>query len=83
MQPYKDSSNIRSFSKNVKKLELVWHKDDEDRDIEILEGKGWQMQFDDELPFDLVKGDHIFITKGRIQRILKGTTDLKIRINEV
>ena len=62
MHPYKDSSNIRSFSKNVKKLELVWHKDDEDRDIEILEGKGWQMQFDDELPFELVKGDHIFIT---------------------
>ena len=81
MQPYKDSSNIRSFSKNVKKLELVWHKDDEDRDIEILEGKGWQMQFDDELPFELVKGDHIFITKHRIHRIHKGTTDLKIKIN--
>ena len=81
MQPYKDSSNIRSFSKNVKKLELVWHKDDEDRDIEILEGKGWQMQFDDELPFDLVKGDYIFIKRHRIHRIHKGTTDLKIKIN--
>ena len=81
MHPYKDSSNVRSFSKNVKKLELVWHKDDEDRDIEILEGKGWQMQFDDELPFELVKGDHIFITKHRIHRIHKGTTDLKININ--
>ena len=81
MQPYKDSSNIRSFSKNVKKLELVWHKDDEDRDIEILEGKGWQMQFDNELPLSLVKGDHIFITKHRIHRIHKGTTDLKIKIN--
>ena len=81
MHPYKDSSNIRSFSKNVKKLELVWHKDDEDRDIEILEGKGWQMQFVDELPFELVKGDHIFITKHRIHRIHKGTTDLKIKIN--
>ena len=81
MNPYKDSSNIRSFSKNVKKLELVWHKDDEDRDIEILEGKGWQMQFDDELPFELVKGDHIFITKHRIHRIHKGITDLKIKIN--
>ena len=81
MHPYKDSSNIRSFSKNVKKLELVWHKDDEDRDIEILKGKGWQMQFDDELPFELVKGDHIFITKHRIHRIHKGTTDLKIKIN--
>ncbi len=81
MQPYKDDSNIRTFSKNVKKLDLVWHKDDEDRDIEILEGKGWQIQFDNELPFDLVKGDHIFITKHRIHRIHKGTTDLKIRIN--
>ena len=81
MHPYKDSSNIRSFSKNVKKLELVWHKDDEDRNIEILEGKGWQIQFDNELPFDLVKGDHIFITKHRIHRIHKGTTDLKIKIN--
>ena len=81
MNPYKDNSNIRSFSKNVKKKELVWHKDDEDRDIEILEGKGWQMQFDDELPFELVKGDHIFITKHRIHRIHKGTTDLKIKIN--
>ena len=81
MQPYKDSSNIRSFSKNVKKLELVWHKDDEDRDIEILEGKGWQMQFDDELPFELVKRDHIFIKRHRIHRIHKGSTDLKIKIN--
>ena len=81
MNPYKDNSNIRSFSKNVKKKELVWHKDDEDRDIEILEGKGWQMQFDDELPFDLVKGDNIFIKRHRIHRIHKGVTDLKIRIN--
>ena len=81
MNPYVNKGNIRNFSKNVKKLELVWHKDDEDRDIEILEGKGWQMQFDDELPFDLVKGDHIFIKRHRIHIIHKGTTDLKIKIN--
>ena len=81
MHPYKDSSNIRSCSKNVKKLELVWHKDDEDRNIEILEGKGWQMQFDDELPFALFEGDNIFIKRHRVHRIHKGVTDLKIRIN--
>lgn len=81
MQPYKDSSNIRSFSKDVKKLELVWHKDDEDRNIEILEGKGWHMQFDNELPFALFEGDNIFIIKHRVHRIHKGTTDLKIKIN--
>ena len=81
MQPYSDTSNIRTFSKNVDPMELIWHMDDEDRDIEILEGKGWQMQFDDELPFELVKRDHIFIKRHRIHRIHKGSTDLKIKIN--
>jgi|TARA_B100001778_G_scaffold131703_1_gene108404 hypothetical protein len=81
MQPYSDTSNIRTFSKDVDPMELIWHMDDEDRDIEILEGKGWQMQFDDELPFELVKRDHIFIKRHRIHRIHKGTTDLKIKIN--
>ena len=66
MKPYKDSSNIRVFSKDVKPLELVWHKDDEDRNIEILEGEGWKFQFDNELPLTLTKGDRIFITKHRI-----------------
>jgi hypothetical protein len=27
------------------------------------------------------KGETIFITKGEVHRILKGTTDLKIKIN--
>ena len=81
MRPYLDTSNIRTFSKDVDPMELIWHMDDEDRDIEILEGKGWQMQFDDELPFELVKRDHIFIKRHRIHRIHKGVTDLKIRIN--
>ena len=40
------------------------------------------MQFDNELPFELVKGDRIFITKHRIHRVHKGETDLKIRINK-
>ena len=81
MRPYLDTSNIRTFSKDVDPMELIWHMDDEDRDIEILEGKGWQMQFDDELPFELVKRDHIFIKRHRIHRIHKGTTDLQIKIN--
>ena len=81
MKPYLDSSNIRIFSKDVDPMELIWHMDDEDRNIEILEGKGWKFQFDNELPLSLVKGDHIFIKRHRIHRIHKGVTDLKIRIN--
>ena len=81
MNPYKDSSNIRMFSKDVDPMELVWHQDNEDRNIEVLEGKGWQFQRDNELPLELSKGDYIFIATNQTHRILKGTTDLKIRIN--
>ena len=81
MQPYEDNSNIRTFSKDVDPMKLIWHMDDEDRNIEILEGKDWKFQFDNELPLSLVKGDHIFIKRHRIHRIHKGTTDLKIKIN--
>mgnify|MGYP003990652821 CR=1 FL=1 len=81
MNPYENKGNIRTFSKDVDPMELVWHQDKEDRNVEVLEGEGWQFQKDNELPFELVKGDRIFITEGRIHRILKGTTDLKIKIN--
>jgi hypothetical protein len=81
MNPYENKGNIRLFSKDVDPMDLVWHQDKEDRDIEVLEGEGWQIQFDNELPFELKRGGRIFITEGRIHRILKGTTDLKIKIN--
>ena len=81
MNPYVNKGNIRTFSKDVDPMELVWHQDAEDREIEVLEGKGWKLQMDNELPFELIKGDHIFIQENQIHRVLKGTTDLKIKIN--
>ena len=81
MEPYKDVDNTRTFSKDVNPMSLIWHMDLEDRKIEVLEGKGWQFQRDDELPLELREGDHIFIPKGQIHRVIKGTTDLKIKIN--
>ena len=81
MNPYQDKSNIRTFSKDVDPMDLVWHQDKEDRTIEILEGKGWAFQNDNELPLDIAVGDRIFIPINKIHRLLKGTTDLKIKIN--
>ena len=81
MNPYVNKGNIRTFSKDVDPMELVWHQDAEDREIEVLEGKGWKLQMDNELPFELVKGDHIFTRESQIHRVLKGTTNLKIKIN--
>jgi quercetin dioxygenase-like cupin family protein len=86
MQPYTNTpitqtSVIREFSFEVDPMELVWHQDEEDRTIKILEGQGWQLQRDNELPLALQEGDSIFIPMGQIHRVIKGNTNLKIQIN--
>jgi quercetin dioxygenase-like cupin family protein len=79
--PITQTSVIREFSSEVDPMELVWHQDEEDRTIEILEGNGWQLQRDNELPLALQEGDIIFIPMGQIHRVIKGNTNLKIQIN--
>ena len=81
MKPYTDKDNIREFSSNVDELDLVWHQDKEDRLVEVLEGEGWKFQRDNNVPVDMKIGDRIFIPEGEIHRIIKGTTNLKIKIN--
>ena len=80
--PITQTSVIREFSSEVDPMELVWHQDEEDRTIEILEGEGWQLQRDNELPLALQKGDSIFIPMGQIHRVIKGNTNLKIQITK-
>ena len=80
--PITQTSVIREFSSEVDPMELVWHQDKEDRTIEILEGEGWQLQRDNELPLALQKGDSIFIPMGQIHRVIKGNTNLKIQITK-
>jgi quercetin dioxygenase-like cupin family protein len=87
MQPYTNTpitqtSVIREFSSEVDPMELIWHQDEEDRTIEILEGEGWQLQRDNELPLVLQEGDSIFIPMGQIHRVIKGNTNLKIQITK-
>jgi quercetin dioxygenase-like cupin family protein len=78
--PITQTSVIREFSSEVDPMELVWHQDEEDRTIEILEGEGWQLQRDNELPLALQEGDSIFIPMGQIHRVIKGNTNLKMQI---
>lgn len=80
MNPYTDENTTRTFSKDVDKMSLIWHTDQEDRTITVLEGKGWQLQRDNELPLTLNEGDNIFIPMGQIHRVIKGSTDLKLKI---
>ncbi len=60
MKPYKDlevteKSKIRIFESNVDSGELHWHRDRETRLIEVIDGNGWQLQLDNELPIDLLR----------------------------
>ena len=80
--PITQTSVIREFSSEVDPMDLVWHQDEEDRTIEILEGEGWQLQRDNELPLVLQEGDSIFIPMGQIHRVIKGNTNLKIQITK-
>jgi quercetin dioxygenase-like cupin family protein len=80
--PITQTSVIREFSSEVDPMELIWHQDKEDRTIEILEGEGWQLQRDNELPLALQKGDSIFIPMGQIHRVIKGNTNLKLQITK-
>ena len=85
-QPYTNtviSTNtvVREFSQDTDPMSLVWHQDNEDRTITVLEGQGWQIQKDNELPLALQEGDSIFIPMGQIHRVIKGNTNLKIKIN--
>jgi quercetin dioxygenase-like cupin family protein len=80
--PITQTSVIREFSSEVDPMDLIWHQDEEDRTIEILEGEGWQLQRDNELPLVLQEGDSIFIPMGQIHRVIKGNTNLKLQITK-
>jgi hypothetical protein len=62
--------------------EELWHRDLEDRTVEILNKTDWKYQEDNKLPLELNEGDSIFIPKQTFHRIYKGTTPLKIKIKQ-
>ena len=71
---------IRLFSENVDPEELKWHRDHEDRIVEIYSETNWLLQMDNELPKKLIVGEKYEIPKGIYHRLIKGVGDLKIKI---
>ena len=68
----RDNCIIREFDGNIDPIELMWHRDKEDRLVTILESNGWKFQMDNELPKELNEGDQIFIPKDTFHRVIKG-----------
>lgn len=71
---------IREFSQNIDPVELLWHRDDENRTIEIIGNTNWLVQLENQLPTSMNKP--IFIPKHTWHRAIKGTGSLKIKIHK-
>jgi ribosomal protein L19 len=82
--PFKEQKDgkflIRTFSKELKNEELVWHRDAEDRIIIPLHESDWKIQLDDELPKSLNLNEPILIESEQFHRLIKGNGNLEIKI---
>jgi hypothetical protein len=79
--PYQDQGDTRVFSSNVSQDQLVWHRDREDRVVEVVGETDWQFQFDNQLPQPLKT--ILFIPKGVYHRLIKGNNTLEIKITKL
>ena len=83
MTPYTDievtdTYIIREFNENIDPIELIWHRDDESRTLEIIGKTDWKIQLDNNLPTSL--NESIFIPRHLYHRVIKGTGTLKLKI---
>jgi len=77
-----DGYIIRSFDITMEENQLYWHKDKENRVLYIVDGLGWKIQMDNELPFTLTKDGVYVVPKETFHRLVKGTTNLILKIKE-
>ena len=87
-KPYKEiqiseNKKLRFFHSDVlNESELEWHRDRDNRLVEVIEANGWSFQYDNELPIQLQEGDKLFIPKEHFHRVIKGNGDLVVEITE-
>jgi hypothetical protein len=72
---------IREFEESVDSDELEWHRDREDRIVEIIQNDGWEFQLDNELP--VVMTGSFFVPKETYHRVIKGNGQLIVKITKL
>jgi quercetin dioxygenase-like cupin family protein len=72
-----------TYTQQITQDELEWHTDGCTRFMKVLEGVGWQFQFDNEPPREIGPGSSIHINKHALHRMIKGATPLTVRIVEL
>ena len=82
-KPYWEDGDIREFDPSREDAEFVWHRDKEEREVTVIEGQGWQLQYNGCLPILLEEGKTYHIPKMMYHRLFKGATPLRVKINEI
>ena len=74
-------SVTRKFSQDIDPIELKWHRDDEDREVESIDGTDWMIQLEDSLPRSL--NSKVFIKRHQWHRLIKGTNYIVLKIKKI
>ena len=78
---YIDKNIIKRTFKPMPDVDCPWHRDLEDRIIEVLSsGKGWKFQVDNELPVVLKNKMILNIPKKVFHRLIMGEEELILKI---
>jgi hypothetical protein len=82
-KPYKDIEVtdkyiIREFSENIDPIELLWHRDNENRLVEIIGNTDWKLQLENQLPTSI--NQPIFIPRHEWHREIIGAAKLTLKI---
>jgi TPP-dependent trihydroxycyclohexane-1,2-dione (THcHDO) dehydratase len=73
----------RTFMSNLIEEELNWHMDEEDREVFVVEGDGWYLQIENEIPQMMQKESLFKIPKEIWHRIInKNGTNLIINVRK-
>ena len=82
-KPFKETKQdgylLREFSSGTSSFEFVWHRDKEDRYVQVLHDTDWLFQLENQVPQGLTQ-NKLFIPKETYHRLIKGTGDLKVKI---
>jgi hypothetical protein len=76
-----DNLYLREFEESVDTDDLEWHRDREDRTVEIIGETDWELQMDNQLPQRMT--GKIFIPKEVWHRVIKGNNELKVKITKL
>lgn len=73
---------LREFRGDVDSEDLIWHQDERDRRVTVVEGKDWKLQLQDGLPLQMVEGDTYDIPARTWHRLIRGQGNLRVKILE-